>query len=113
MLCEVGFEEETYGWSGSLSLFVGQSGLFRSAVLFILILLFLRDFELSAFVSSMIRPLEFRKVLLAIDTLNLSVIVLERRIRLLLFLVFKRCRTKDFILFILLLLELVSSDNIA
>jgi hypothetical protein len=84
MLCEVRFEEETYDWSDSLSLFVGQSDLFRPAVLFILILLFLRDFERSAFVSSVIRPLEFKKVLLAIDALTLSVIVLERRIRLLL-----------------------------
>jgi hypothetical protein len=113
MLCEVGFKEEAYGWSDSLSLFVGQSGLFRPAVLFILIFLLLRDFELSAFVSSVISSLEFKKVLLAIDTLNLSVIVLERRIRLLLFLVFERCRTEGFVLLILLLLELVSDDNIA
>jgi hypothetical protein len=90
MLCEVGFGGEAYGWSGSLSLFVGQSVLFRPAVLFILILLFLRGFELSTLVSSVTSLLEFEKVLLAIDTLNLSVIVLERRIRLLLFLDFKR-----------------------
>jgi hypothetical protein len=113
MLCEVGFEGEAYGWSGSLSLFVGQGGLLRPAVLSILILLLFRDFELSAFVSSVTRPLEFKKMLLAIDAPNLSVIVLERRIRLLLSLVFKRCRTEDFVLFILLLLELVSNDNTA
>jgi hypothetical protein len=113
MLCEVEFEEEAYGWSGFLSLFVGQSGLLRPAVLFILILLLLRDFELSAFVSSVIRSLEFKKVLLAVDAPNLSVIVLERRIRLLLSLVFERCRTEGFVLFILLLLELVSSGNTA
>jgi hypothetical protein len=96
-----------------LSLFVGQSDLFRPVVLFILILLLLRGFELSIFVSSVIRSLKFRKVLLVIDTLNLSVIVLERRIRLLLSLVLERCRTKDFILLILLLLELALSGNIA
>jgi hypothetical protein len=113
MLCEIGFEGEAYGWSGSLSLFIGQSDLFRPAILSILILLLFRDFELSAFVPSMTRSLEFKKVLLAVDALNLSVIVLERRIRLLLSLVFERCRTEGFVLLILLLLELVSSGNTA
>jgi hypothetical protein len=99
-----------------LSLFFYQSDLLRLETVrrfFFLIPLLLRCLELSAFVSSMIRSLKFEKVLLAIDTLNLSVIVLERRIRLLLFLVFERCRTEDFVLLILLLLELVSSDNTA
>jgi hypothetical protein len=77
MLCGAGFGGEAYGWSGSLSLFIGQGGLFRPAVLSILILLLFRGFELSAFVPSVARPLEFEKVLLAIDAPNLSVIVLE------------------------------------
>jgi hypothetical protein len=73
-----------------LSLFVGQGGLFRPVVLFILILLFIRDFELYAFVSSVVRPHEFEKVLLVVGALNLSVIVIEIRIRLLLSIVFER-----------------------